>query len=56
MIPYQFARNHGRIARNRAAELCRISEDQASRLLKKLFEEDKLRRIGTGRAEAYESH
>src|SRR5262249_10305391 len=51
----QFARNHGRITREHAAELCLISEDQASRLLKKLLSNKKLRRTGKGRATAYES-
>ncbi len=51
----QFARNHGKITRKEAAELCRINEDQARRLLRKLFGENKLRRTGRGRATAYES-
>ena len=50
----QYARNQGRITRNHAAELCRISEDQAGRLLKKPLGENKLRRTGKGRATAYE--
>ena len=52
----QFARNHGKITRRDAAELCRISEDQARRLLTKLLGDHKLRRTGKGRATAYESH
>jgi ATP-dependent DNA helicase RecG len=52
----QFARNHGKITRRDAAELCRISEDQARRLLKKLLGDHKLRRTGKGRATAYESY
>jgi ATP-dependent DNA helicase RecG len=51
----QFARNQGRITRKDAVTLCRISEDQARRLLKRLCEEGKLRRTGRGSATAYES-
>jgi ATP-dependent DNA helicase RecG len=52
----QFARNHGRITRKDAVALCRISEDQARRLLAKLYGENKLRRAGRGPATAYESN
>jgi ATP-dependent DNA helicase RecG len=50
----QFVRNHGRITRSDAVALCRISEDQASRLLTRLYSENKLRRSGRGPATAYE--
>lgn len=49
----QYARKHGRIARREAMALCRISEDQASRLLRKILSEKKLRRRGKGRAIHY---
>ena len=52
----QFARNHGRITRKDAVTLCRISEDQARRLLTKLYKESKLRRTGRGPATAYENN
>jgi ATP-dependent DNA helicase RecG len=52
----QTARNHGRITRKDAVTLCRISEDQARRLLTKLYKESKLRRIGRGPATVYESN
>jgi ATP-dependent DNA helicase RecG len=49
-----FVREHGRINRAGAAELCRISLDQAKRLLAKLVDEDVLARKGVGRATHYE--
>ena len=52
----QFARKHGRITRKDAVALCRISEDQARRLLTKLYKESKLRRTGRGPATVYESN
>jgi ATP-dependent DNA helicase RecG len=49
----QYARNHGRITRKDAGELCRLSEDQASRLLRRLQAEGKLTVIGKGRGAYY---
>jgi ATP-dependent DNA helicase RecG len=49
----QYVRNHGQIARKDAATLCRISEDQASRLLRKLAAEKKLAQNGKGRGTFY---
>ena len=49
----QYVQAHGRITRKDAAELCRISEDQASRILGKLFQNNKLSRIGSGRGTHY---
>ncbi|MGM0787058.1 MAG: ATP-binding protein, partial [Thermodesulfobacteriota bacterium] len=43
----------GKITRKKAAELCRISENQASRLLKKLCDQDKLEMLGKGRGAYY---
>ena len=52
----QFAASNGRITRKQVSELCRISEDQAGRLLKKLLEGKRLRRTGKGRTTAYEPY
>jgi ATP-dependent DNA helicase RecG len=49
----QYVQTHGRITRKDAATLCGISEDQASRLLRKLFAANKLRLEGKGRAAGY---
>ena len=49
----QYARAHGRITRKDAATLCRISANQASRLLRKLRSENKLQQEGQGRAVTY---
>ena len=49
----QYAQSHGRITRKDAAALCRISEDQASRLLRKLSSDKKLRPEGKGRGTSY---
>ena len=49
----QYARAHQRITRKDAASLCRISEDQASRLLRKLSHENKLKQEGKGRGTVY---
>jgi ATP-dependent DNA helicase RecG len=43
----------GQITRKKTAELCRISEDQASRLLRKLCENKQLELIGRGRGAHY---
>ncbi len=52
----QFAASNGRITRKQVAELCRISEDQSGRLLKKLLAGNRLRRTGKGRTTAYECY
>ncbi len=43
----------GKITRNEAADLCKINEDQAFRLLRKLTKQAKIRREGEGRATVY---
>lgn len=50
----QYVKNHGEIARRDAASLCRIGEDQASRLLRKLASAGKLRPTGRGRGAKYQ--
>lgn len=49
----QYARVHQRITRKNAVSLCQISEDQASRLLRKLNSENKLKQEGKGRGTTY---
>jgi ATP-dependent DNA helicase RecG len=50
----RYVDEHGSISRSEAAELCRISEDQAYRLLQKLIRRGDLQRSGqTGRAVRY---
>lgn len=49
----QLVRTQGRIARKDVASLCRITEDQASYLLRKLAEEGKLVLVGRGRGAYY---
>lgn len=49
----QYAETHGQITRKDAAALCRISADQASRLLRKLASKKRLRSEGKGRAVRY---
>jgi ATP-dependent DNA helicase RecG len=49
----QYVRKHGRITRKDAGELCRLSEDQASRLLRRLQAEGKLIMTGKGRGAFY---
>jgi ATP-dependent DNA helicase RecG len=43
----QYAKSHGRIVRDQAAELCGLSNDQAGRLLRRLVGKGKLYRQGT---------
>jgi ATP-dependent DNA helicase RecG len=50
----QFADTHGRITRGEAADLCRISLYQATRLLNRLVGSGQLRRLGQGRGTHYE--
>ncbi|PIV21171.1 MAG: ATPase [Deltaproteobacteria bacterium CG03_land_8_20_14_0_80_45_14] len=49
----QYAQKHGRITRKETVELCRVSEDQASRILRKLDGKGKLKLIGKGRGAHY---
>ena len=49
----QYVQSHGRITRKDVVALCRISEDQASRLLRKLLSQKKLRPKGNGRSRYY---
>ena len=48
-----YAREHGEIRRRDVVELCRVSADQAKRLLAKLVDEAALTREGTGKATRY---
>lgn len=50
----QYAKRHGRITRGEAAELCKISEFQASRLLRTLVADGYLELRGKGRGAYYE--
>jgi ATP-dependent DNA helicase RecG len=49
----QYVQSHSRITRKEVIELCRISEDQASRLLRKLTMDKVLRSEGRGRGTSY---
>lgn len=50
----QYVQKHGRITRQEAAELCRVSGPQAYRLLNRLLDQGLLRRSGQrGRGVAY---
>ena len=49
----RYIRSHGRITRKSVGELCRLSEDQASRLLRKLAGERKIKSDGRGRGTGY---
>lgn len=50
----QYVRTHGRVTRRDVIELCRIGDYQATRLLDRLVEQDKLVRFGAGRGVYYE--
>jgi ATP-dependent DNA helicase RecG len=50
----EFVKAHGRITRREAAELCGLSDDQASHLLRRLAVENKLTLRGKGRGAYYE--
>lgn len=50
-----YINRHGSIKRREVAELCRISSDQAKRLLRKLVEEGKLQSRGEKKGAHYES-
>jgi ATP-dependent DNA helicase RecG len=49
----QFAQKHGKIARKDAMELCRLSKDQATHLLRKLANDNKLTLHGKSRGAFY---
>ncbi len=48
-----YVNTHSKITRQKAMELCRISEDQASHLLRKLSASKQLRLVGKGRGAYY---
>ncbi|HOA62695.1 MAG: putative DNA binding domain-containing protein [Verrucomicrobia bacterium] len=50
----QYVEKHGRITRREAAELCRLSPDQAYRLLTRLKDEGRLARHGSKKGAWYE--
>ncbi|HPO16666.1 MAG TPA: ATP-binding protein [Candidatus Hydrogenedentes bacterium] len=50
----QYARTHGRITRNEAANLCQIAPSQAYRLLHKLLENGHLQKFGVRKGTWYE--
>ena len=50
----QLARTQGRIARSDVSALCRISDAQASHLLRRLVRDGKLVLVGKGRAAYYQ--
>ena len=50
----QYVRAQGSITRRDVVELCRVSENQAGYLLKKLVERRVLRLVGRGRGAHYE--
>lgn len=49
----QYAKKHGKITRGEASKLCGISEDQVTRLLRKLHNSKKLKIKGKGRGAYY---
>lgn len=49
----QYIHTHGRITRHETVELCRISEDQASHLLRRLTAANQLKLLGQGRGAYY---
>jgi ATP-dependent DNA helicase RecG len=51
----QYVKAHGRVTRQDVIELCRVNENQAAYLLKKLVKNGELQRIGMGRTAAYQS-
>ncbi len=48
-----YVNTHGKITRQEAMELCRISKDQASRLLRKLANTNQLKLVGQRRGAYY---
>jgi hypothetical protein len=51
----QYVKAHGRVTRQDIMELCRVNENQAAYLLKKLVKSEELRLVGKGRSAAYTS-
>jgi ATP-dependent DNA helicase RecG len=49
----QYVQVHGQITRNQAAELCGLSPDQASRLLRRLVSDNKLAQQGENKGRVY---
>jgi ATP-dependent DNA helicase RecG len=49
-----YAQAHGRIARRDAMELCRLNENQAAYLLRRLVQSGHLKRVGLGRSAFYQ--
>lgn len=50
---FQYASKHGRITRREVVELCRVTADQAKRLLRRMVDEGKLRKHGTRKGAFY---
>ena len=46
---------HGQVTRQDVMELCRVNENQAAYLLKKLVKSEELQLVGKGRTAAYTS-
>ena len=51
----QYAKAHGKLSKQDAMELCRINENQAVYIIKKLVNSGKLLRVRMGRNAAYQS-
>lgn len=51
----QYVKAHGKVTRQEAMELCRINENQAAYLLKKLVKRGDLQSVGSGRTAGYQS-
>ena len=49
----QYVQVHGQITRNQAAELCGLSPDQASRVLRRLVSAGKLSQQGENKGRVY---
>ncbi len=49
-----YVKNHGKITRQETMDLCRIGKDQATRLLRRLIDGNKLKLVGQGRGAYYE--
>lgn len=50
----QYVKKHGKITRKEVAELCRVSSDQAKRVLGRLHDAGRLTRCGEHRGVYYE--
>jgi ATP-dependent DNA helicase RecG len=50
----QYVKKHGKVTRSEAVKLCRISEDQAKRLLTRMVKDGKLAKQGSGKSTFYE--